>query len=222
MTDTAPTDADAVPATVADRPGPDETRDRLRRAAAEVFAEKGYEGAGVQEIARRAGLTTGAIYSRYSGKAELLAEAIRAESGPQFDELFATASPEGQAAELIRRAGSHLVTRDPAAGGILLEAFVAARRDPELRALLRKHVATRTEIFGRIIGLAKSHGDIDESLDTESIVHLCQAVAFGFLLYEAIDAPRPEPGAWSALIDRLVDAAGIPNPTEPDPEGDPR
>ena len=50
--------------------------DLLIDAAAEVFAERGYDGAGVAEIARRAGVTTGAIYSRYSGKSELLLEAL--------------------------------------------------------------------------------------------------------------------------------------------------
>jgi TetR/AcrR family transcriptional regulator, transcriptional repressor of aconitase len=39
----------------------DPTRERLLAAAAEVFAEKGYDRAGVQEIAHRAGFTTGAI-----------------------------------------------------------------------------------------------------------------------------------------------------------------
>ena len=33
----------------------DDTRARLLRAAADVFAERGYAGAGVAEIARRAG-----------------------------------------------------------------------------------------------------------------------------------------------------------------------
>ena len=59
---------------------PSETGDdlthRLMHAAAEVFAEKGYEKAGVAEIARRAGVTTGAIYNRFGGKAELLLEAV--------------------------------------------------------------------------------------------------------------------------------------------------
>ncbi|GIT46659.1 MAG: hypothetical protein Ct9H300mP12_12440 [Acidimicrobiales bacterium] len=53
-----------------------ELTDRLLHAAAEVFAEKGYERAGVAEIARRAGVTTGAIYNRFGGKAELLLEAV--------------------------------------------------------------------------------------------------------------------------------------------------
>ena len=38
--------------------------DLLIKAAAEVFAERGYAVAGVAEIARRAGVTTGAIYRR--------------------------------------------------------------------------------------------------------------------------------------------------------------
>ena len=55
---------------------PNELTHRLLHAAAEVFAEKGYEKAGVAEIARRAGVTTGAIYNRFGGKAELLLEAV--------------------------------------------------------------------------------------------------------------------------------------------------
>ncbi len=64
------------------------TRDRLLAAATDVFSERGYDGAGVQEIARRAGLTTGAIYANFSGKAELLLEAIGARSADELDELL--------------------------------------------------------------------------------------------------------------------------------------
>ena len=53
------------------------TRDRILKAAAEVFAERGYEGAAVSDIARRAGFTTGAIYGRFRDKAELLLEVVR-------------------------------------------------------------------------------------------------------------------------------------------------
>ena len=50
--------------------------DRLLAAAAAEFAARGYAGARVAEIARRAGVTTGAIYSRYRGKTDLLAAAL--------------------------------------------------------------------------------------------------------------------------------------------------
>ena len=54
-----------------------ETRAKLLDAAAEVFAAQGYDGARVGEIARRAGLSTGAIYAHYATKAALLADAVR-------------------------------------------------------------------------------------------------------------------------------------------------
>jgi len=42
-----------------------------------VCVERGYEGATVGEIARRAAVTTGAIYNHFGGRSELLVEAAR-------------------------------------------------------------------------------------------------------------------------------------------------
>jgi TetR/AcrR family transcriptional regulator, repressor for uid operon len=194
----------AVPAAVSPS---DTTQDRLVQAAAEVFSEKGYRGAGVQEIARRAGLTTGAIYSRYSGKAELLAEAIRAESGRQLDELFAAGEGPLGAAEMIRRAGAGLPQRTVGRKQfLLLEAFVAARQDPEVAEVLDEHVAGVRARFQRVLELGRRSGDLDPTVDPEALVHFCQAVAWGFLLYEALGTPAPRPEAWSEVIDRTVDA----------------
>jgi AcrR family transcriptional regulator len=203
-------DAEAEPERVdrADHPsGSDELRARLVEAAAEVFAEKGYERAGVQEIARRAGLTTGAIYSRFTGKAELLAEAISAESGSQLGELFAPPDASLDAAEVIRRVGVQLLPR-PATRkqGLLLEAFIAARRDPEVEATLRARLADTRQVFARLVDLGCRKGDLDPSLDTGAVVHFCQAVAFGFLVFDTIESPTPDPSGWADLITRLVAA----------------
>src|SRR3954451_14631928 len=117
-------------------PAVDLTRERLIDAAARVFAEKGYDRAGVQEIARRAGLTTGAIYGRFQGKAELLQAAIESRTTDELDELFASHAFDGHATDILKIVGAHLVAPtwdDPEEGALLLEAFVAARRDSEVR-----------------------------------------------------------------------------------------
>src|SRR3954468_4384412 len=80
----------------------DLTRDRLIDAAASVFAEKGYDRAGVQEISRRAGLTTGAIYGRFRGKAELLQAAIQSHTTDELDDLFAQHRFAGHASDILR------------------------------------------------------------------------------------------------------------------------
>jgi AcrR family transcriptional regulator len=185
----------------------DPTRDRLIAAAAEVFAEKGYDRAGVQEIARRAGFTTGAIYGRFRGKAELLLAAIEANTHSELDALFA----EQKATDILTTVGSHLIAERFGSGqALLLEAFVAARREPEVAALVRSLIEDRAAGLAALIESAKENGDIDTELDTEALVRFCHAVGFGFLLFGAVNLSQARPAPWEALITRLVDALDVP------------
>jgi AcrR family transcriptional regulator len=210
-------------------PSADPTRDRLVAAAAEVFAEQGYDRAGVQEIARRAGFTTGAIYGRFRGKGELLLAAIEAQSDDEFEQLFSEHRFEGKATDIITTVGSHLVTEEFDNGqALLLEAFVAARREPEVAVMLRRVIQERTDKLTALIDDGKRTGGIDPELDTLSIVRFCHAVGLGFLLFGAVDLGRPEAAPWETLIERLVRAvaqpgtpAGAPHDAAPEPDGTP-
>jgi AcrR family transcriptional regulator len=51
-----------------------EVRDRLLRAASTVFAERGFAGATMQQVAATAGFTTGALYSNFASKDDLFFE----------------------------------------------------------------------------------------------------------------------------------------------------
>lgn len=198
----------------------DPTRDRLLTAAAEVFAEKGYDRAGVQEIARRAGFTTGAIYGRFRGKADLLLAAIAAQSHDEFDELFAeyrSNAIEGRATDVLATVGSHLVTDEFDNGqALLLEAFVAARREPELAEMLRRVVEEQVRDLTLLIESAKRTGALDSELDSFSVVRFCHALGLGFLLFGALGLDRPEPAPWEQLIGRLIDAVGQTSATAED------
>ncbi|MFZ6005033.1 MAG: TetR/AcrR family transcriptional regulator [Actinomycetota bacterium] len=201
MTHAAP--APARPLDGADDP----IRAKLIASAAEVFAEKGYDGAGVAEIARRAGYTTGAIYGRFSGKAELLLAAIEARSDSELDTLFNEHRFEGKVTDILTTVGSHLVTDQMGPeSALLLEAFVAARRDPEVRSLMQGALDLRGDRLADLVTEAQATGAIDPALDREAVVRFCHAVGFGFLLFRAVDLKLPDPGPWEDLIARLVDA----------------
>jgi AcrR family transcriptional regulator len=189
--------------------GDDPTRDRLLTAAAEVFAEKGYDRAGVQEIARRAGFTTGAIYGRFRGKADLLLAAIGSQSQDELEELFAEYQIKGKPLDILHTVGAHLVTDEFDSGqALLLEAFVAARREPELAAMLREVVTEQADELSQLIEDAKRTGALDPGLDSFSVVRFCHAVGLGFLLFGALGLDRPDPAPWEALIARLIGAVG--------------
>jgi AcrR family transcriptional regulator len=200
----------------------DPIREKLVVAAAEVFAEKGYDGAGVAEIARRAGYTTGAIYGRFKGKAELLLAAIEARSDSELDQLFNEHRFEGKVTDILTTVGSHLVTDQPGPeSALLLEAFVAARRDPEVRLLMQEALDLRGDRLADLVTEAQATGAIDPSLDREAVVRFCHAVGFGFLLFRAVDLELPAAGPWEDLIARLVNALDSSSTTN-HPQGDPR
>jgi len=52
-------------------------KERILKAAVEVFAEKGYDAAGVDEIAKRANVTKPLIYYYFKGKQNILDESIK-------------------------------------------------------------------------------------------------------------------------------------------------
>lgn len=84
-----------APARGAAPEAPASSRERVLRAALEVFAEHGFEGAGTTEIARRAGVTQPLVHYHFATKELLWREAVA--------ELFArlTALTDGAAAELV-------------------------------------------------------------------------------------------------------------------------
>ena len=99
---------------------------KLTDAAAEVFAERGYDGAGVAEISRRAGVTTGAIYSRYRGKSELLFDALDTAVEEHLDSIL-TSSEYTSPAEVLSSLGALVLDKHGDQDALLLVAVVACR-----------------------------------------------------------------------------------------------
>jgi TetR/AcrR family transcriptional regulator, cholesterol catabolism regulator len=76
-----------------------DTEKKIIQAALEMFVRKGYHGTSVNEITRKVGLTKGALYTHFSGKAELLLRII---------EEFRTRFIGGMIAELEQCTGNAL------------------------------------------------------------------------------------------------------------------
>ncbi len=191
-----------------ERVGDDAIRFALLAAAAEVFAESGYEGARVQTIAERAGLTTGAIYNRFSGKSELLLEALEAQTTTVLNDL---ANAELSATDLLASLGDELVVDDGSASALVLEAFVAARREEGVAERLRPRMADERARLAKLVDADKINGVIDPQLDTTAVVTFCQAVSLGMGMLSAIDSEMPAQSDWRHLIARQL-AAVAPDP----------
>lgn len=198
----------------------DDITDRLLTAAIEVFTERGIEKAGVALIARRAGLTTGAIYSRWEGKQDLLLDALDVVLMQQIAQLLAV-GPDASAADVLGSLGADLMNREAAGDALMLEALVMARRDPAFRTTLRDRMADEESHLATLIDNGKDAGIIDPTLSARAILTLCQAISLGFVVMGAIEKPTADADEWSTVIDRLVTAAlpaTDPVPIDPEPD----
>lgn len=185
------------------------TRERLLAAALAVFREQGYERARVADIARAAGMTTGAIYANYRDKAELLLAAIAAGTAAEVRSLLEAAADLPPRA-VLEALGSRIATPQHARP-LLLDAVVASTRDPELATLLRELVDRRHAQFADLVERGRADGTLDSTLSSAAISRLCMTLALGSLVTRALDLEAPDPAEWDALVARLLDAL---TPTE--------
>jgi AcrR family transcriptional regulator len=96
------------------------TRDRILDAARELFAERGYAGTSIRDIAERLAMTKAALYYHFPGKQDVLAALVE----PWLLEIDGLAEwAEGQQPvdrqEALRRTVAHLAAPNPTFGLLL-------------------------------------------------------------------------------------------------------
>jgi AcrR family transcriptional regulator len=109
-------------------------RRALLDAAGDVFRDLGYNGAALDLIADRAGLSKGAVYSHFRGKADLFLSLLEDRIAQRASDQRALVPTLGSAAD-VRRAVVKIFGRsrlDPAWRLALTEFRVVAARDAEL------------------------------------------------------------------------------------------
>lgn len=190
----------------------DELRERLLRAAAAVFARQGYDGTKIMDIVRESGLSTGAVYGRFRSKNDLLREAIVSRSSGA-----ARLGADGidRVADLIAAGVSR--TGEPLTDGeaLRLEAYVTARREPEVaQALAEANVAFHTAV-APLVEAAQHDGTLGDDVDPDAALFLVRILHLGLLLHRGSGLGGPDPAAWQTLVERIVASLGT-SPTSED------
>ena len=181
------------------------TRERLIEAAADVIAEAGYDRAGVQEIARRAGLTNGAIYANFRDKSELLAEAVEVGLVRLFGKMDDARRAGATPAQVIELIGRTLALNTPARNRRLVsEALAAARRDPDVGERVRQLLGTLESHVAGTVAEARDDGDIAADVDPATLARFGVALAIGYHVTETVGLPEPDPAAWTRLMTRVL------------------
>jgi AcrR family transcriptional regulator/ferredoxin len=181
-----------------------ETRERLLRAAAEVFGERGYDGTRVADIAATAGVSNGALYSHFASKAELLVASLRTHGRRLLADAFA-ADPDQSIMDLLVLIGRWLPRRRDARGHLIVEALVAARRDEDVARPMRDYVGERASWIADLVRIAQAGGELDPALSPNALAHFCLLLAMGSALITP-DLHTVGDDEWGTLLTRIAGA----------------
>jgi len=78
-----------------------QTREKVLQAAREMFIERGYEGATIRDIARAAGMSTGAVFASFADKPELFDAILSEDFAGLADPMQDAASAAPSAREAL-------------------------------------------------------------------------------------------------------------------------
>ncbi|GGF22700.1 TetR/AcrR family transcriptional regulator [Subtercola lobariae] len=182
----------------------DSTRGRLVASAIEVFRKNGYEGAKVGDIARRAGLTTGAIYSTFGSKDALLSYAVWTASGKAIDEpLYNAVGAPVQALERLRMVIGdilHAPNRE-----LHVESVFAIRRSQAFADIAIPQGQVRAQRLVHLLAEAQKNGEIRHDLNVDALALYLLSTLSGVALLAIGRTIECSEDDWKKVIDTMID-----------------
>ncbi len=171
------------------------TRAELIATATSVFAQRGYEGASVEEIAERAGYSHGAVYSNFSGKSDLFLAVFEDYMAARAQELAATQASLDDDAPLELRARAladqwmERFAADRESFLLHLEFLGQSGREPDLAVRFGTRSASLREAIGAYIAHHEEEEGLKSPLPPADLALVLRALGIG-LAIEALVSPE--------------------------------
>ena len=183
----------------------DATHDRIVSVAARAIRRSGYDGTGVADIMKEAGLTHGAFYSHFTSREAMLAEAAGkacAESAAAAAEVVASVPP-GMALESMLSAYLSREHVEHAEIGCPLAALGSetSRQAPEARRVVTRHLKEMIDF------VARQSPDWGQPGAHERALVTIATMVGSLMLARAVDDPGLSDGLREATLKHLTSAS---------------
>jgi AcrR family transcriptional regulator len=181
------------------------SREKLLKAAVAEIAERGYEKARLVDIAAKADLTVGSVYTWYKNKADLFNAAIEYSLAQQQEANLKYLSaggdglindnPDSHWTILIGALAPRNAATDSSATDsqkMLLEALMVSWRNEEAQPQIEPQIAALLTQYQEILSAAQAAGSIDSALDVKLLARLFLAFPVGLSLLTLSGLPDPD------------------------------
>lgn len=170
-------------------------REQIVHQAARLFRERGFDGIGVAELMKNAGLTHGGFYGHFDSKEQLMAEACEyaiGVTGRRWRRLVSDS--DGPSMDTLARRYLSKRHRDAPGDGCVLAALAgdAARQSPPVRAAFTGSVKRFIDLLGSALPTR------NKTARRQKAVAACAAMVGALVLSRAVDD--------AALSEEFLDA----------------
>ena len=168
------------------------TRNAILRSASTLFARKGVEGTSMEEIARHAGLTQGAIYSNFRNKSDLWWAIVEQISRTlDFTELVPGERPLREELRDAGAAGARLLREVPRTNLLLAQEFsLFLMRHAAARARAKREMEKADREFGNELEKTARRRGERWPLDADRMALLVDVITTGLIHHYMLDPDR--------------------------------
>ena len=186
----------------------EQTRERIVRAAARAIRKHGYEGVGVADVMKEAGLTHGGFYAHFASRDALLAQAAEQAGLESIESLSSAIARARPGEELMALVDTYLADRHVEAPeqGLGCPFAAAGSEVPRQSGEVRRAVSRRIK---EIIGLVeRQFPDWGKDSAHEKAMAIVASMVGALLLARAAGDPQLSKGIRKAARESIRRAIG--------------
>jgi len=180
-----------------------ERREAILEAAMAVFAERGYHGSSLDEIAAAAGISKALIYEHFASKKELHGELLETHVAELFGRMRANALA-GTTGEERLRGGVDAVLSFVEENRVAFRVLFRDAADPEVAEVLAGVQAQAVEVIAALI-----HEDPDRILVDDWVIETHAAMLSGAVQALAAWWDEHQDVSRADLVDRVIEFTWI-------------
>jgi TetR/AcrR family transcriptional regulator, acrAB operon repressor len=182
------------------------TRQAILRSALAVFSTRGYGAARLEDVARMAGVTRGAIYWHFQGKPELFQALLETYSARVHEVVSASVERADNFTEVINGVFSGLLSAietDRSLQAVIELSLFKTEGIPELRAVQRRQVEAAEALLHIVAGVLRRAGGLRSDVPPDIAARALLGLVNGILLQWLVN-PRAFPlentAPWLSLL----------------------
>jgi AcrR family transcriptional regulator len=161
------------------------TRQAILKAARDVFVEKGFHAASIDDVVAASGSSVGAIYGSFGSKDELIRACVLAANKAESDAVLSSARSGGMLGDRLDRAVDgwwDYTIEAPGVPAFLAEVWAAASRKPLIRDLVARRRERVVTVASILLQEAVAGGELPADTGVDELARAIAALLDGLVI----------------------------------------